>query len=73
MEQIVGLPAVPGPAGGNAACGGVAGALVDSRMEGCAFDGLLSVWDGPGQYVQTGSMAGSTQNTPTGGNAYDDE
>lgn len=36
-------------------------------------DGLLSVWDGPGQYVQTGSMAGSTQNTPTGGNAYDDE
>lgn len=53
--------------------GGVAGALVDSRMEGCAFDGLLSVWDGPGQYFQTGSMAGSTQNTPTGGNAYDDE
>lgn len=53
--------------------GGVAGALVDSRMEGCAFDGLLSVWDGPGQYVQAGSMAGSTQNTPTGGTAYDDE
>lgn len=44
-------------------------------FDGCGHTvrGMTLQKDGPGQYVQAGSMAGSTQNTPTGGTAYDDE